>query len=224
MRRLRVCSAIAAAVAAAVAFLVTPPSLIFGTVALGAFAVPAYFGFAALQAIDLATAPARVVDTAERVASLKPRELRSHLPFAPRLVPYALAAVGLTAFVYQLLQPMNGRRPFVAVAFALGGVVFLLLYEAWMREEVSGGQADGGRTAAEIHRRVRGIFAMQTALVTISLVAANVLVVLDWTRHAELAVLVALAAAVAGIIGCANALASGLTGRRYAKTTTPGVG
>ncbi len=215
-RRLRVSSVIAAIVAGVVAFLVTPPSLIFAAVALGAFGVTAFFGFAALGAIDLATAPARVVDTAERVASLKSRELRSHLPFARRLVPYALAAVGLTAFVYQLLQPMHGRRPFVAVAFALGGLVFLLLYEAWMREEVSGGQADGGRTAAEIHRRVRSIFAMQMALVTTSLVAANVLVALDWTRQAELAVLVALAGGVAGVIGCANALASGLTGRRYA--------
>lgn len=216
VHRLRVSSAIAAAVAATVAFLVTPPSLIFAAAALCAFGGSAFLGFAALQSIDLATHQARVVDTAERVASLHPRELGSHLPFAPRLVPYALAAVGLTAFVYQLLQPMDGRRPFVAVAFALGGVVFLLLYEAWMREEVSGGQVGGGRTAAELDRRVRNIFGLQMALVTASFVAANVLVRLDWTRHPETAVFVAMAGGIAGVIGCANALASGLTGRRYA--------
>jgi hypothetical protein len=216
LRRLNIATMIVAAAVAVVAFLVTPPSLIFAAAALCAFGGPAVFGIAALQAIDLATHQARVVDTAERVASLQPRELGSHLPFARRLVPYALAAVGLTAFVYQLLQPFEGRRPFVAVGFALGGVVFLLLYEAWMREEVSGGQAGGGRTAAKLDRRVRNIFGMQMALVTASFVAANVLVRLDWTRHPETAVFVALAGGIAGVIGCANALASGLTGRRYA--------
>jgi hypothetical protein len=216
LRKLNLATLVLGAAVAGSVLFVTPPSLTFAAVSLGAFAILAVFGFAALQAIDLATHEARVIDTAERVASLRPREFGAHLALSLRLVPYALTAVGLATFVYQLLQPMAGRRLFLSVAFAGAAVVFLFLYDAWMREEVSGGQAEGGRAPGETFGHVRRIFVMQTALVATSLIVANVLAGIDWTRQLELAVFVALAGAVAGVIGCANALASGLTGRRYA--------
>ena len=214
--RLNLATLVLATIVTGSVLFVTPPSLTFAAVALGAFGILAGFGLAALHAIDLATHGRRVIDASERVASLRPRELASYLSLALRSLPYAIYVGGLAVFVSQLRQPMAGRRLFISAGFAGAAVVFLFLYHAWMREEVGGGQSEGGRPAAETSRRIREIFVMQTALVAISVVVANVLAALDWRQQPEIAVLVALAGAVAGVIGCAHALASGLTASRYA--------
>lgn len=72
-----------------------------------------------------------------------------------------------------------------------------------------------GVGADEIRRRVRGIYRMQLTLVFGLLLAANLLAGLDWTRHPNTGVLVSLTGAFLGVVGCAQALASGFTGKRY---------
>jgi hypothetical protein len=84
-----------------------------------------------------------------------------------------------------------------------------------MREEVSGGQADGGRDFADIHRRVRSISRMQLALVTGLLLVANVQIALDWSTQTSTCLALSLVGTLIGIWGCAQTLASGLTARRY---------
>jgi hypothetical protein len=85
-----------------------------------------------------------------------------------------------------------------------------------MRDEACGGQAEGGLGADEVRRRVRGIYRMQVALVFGLLLGANILAGLDWGRHPNVGVVVSLAGAVLGVVGCARAVASGYTGKRYA--------
>jgi hypothetical protein len=194
---------------------VTPPSLALALASLAAFAVLAGLGLGSLHALDVATKPARELATAERVASLRPRDVGSLLPAMARLAPYALAALGLGAFVYQFLNPAGDRRLLVPIGFAGAAATFLLLYEAWMREEAGGGQAEGGLRADEVRRRVLSIYRMQLALVFGLLLAANILVGLDWTQHPNTGAFASLTGAFLGVVGCAQALASGYTGKRY---------
>jgi hypothetical protein len=212
---LGVATAVVALALVVLALRVTPPSLALALASMAAFAALAGLGLGCLHELDVATKSAREVATPERVASLRPRDVGSLLPLAARLAPYALAALGLGAFVYQHANPAGDPRRFVPMGFAGAAVVFLLLYEAWMREEACGGQAEGGRGIDEVRRRVRRIYRMQLVLVFGLLLGANILVGLDWTLHPNPGVFVSLTSAALGVVGCAHALASGFTGKRY---------
>ena len=194
---------------------VTSPSLALALASLAAFVVLAGLGLGSLHALDVGTKPARELATAERVASLRPRDVGSLLPARARLAPYALAALGLGAFVHQSWNPAGDRRLLVPIAFAGAAATLLLLYEAWMREEACGGQAEGGLGADEVRRRVLPIYRMQLALVLGLLLAANILAGLDWTQHPNTGVFVSLTGVLLGVVGCAHALASGYTAKRY---------
>jgi hypothetical protein len=214
-RRLGVATAVVSLPLVGLALSVTPPSLVLGIAALGAFAVLAAFGHIALSAIDRDTRAAREVDATERVASLRPRDLGAYVPFGRRLLPYVVAAAGSAVFVLRWLQPVANRRVFVPLTFLAAAWVFAALYDAWMREEVSGGQAEGGQDPARIERRLRAIQIAQLVLVAGQAIGACIVVGFDWTRNADAAMAVALVGGVLGVLGCAYALSSGFTGRRY---------
>jgi len=223
LRRLTVATLVVSAPLVGLALRVAAPSLVLAVAALGAFGVLAVFGLAVLRAIDASKRSTRELSASDRVANLRPRRVRTYVSAPRRLVPYGITVVGLCTFVYQWFQPVDGRRLLMPVGFAIAAFVFLLLYEAWMREEVCGGQAEGGRDSADVERRILGIHRMQVALVTCLLLLANVLMGLDWAHHADAGVLAALGGGVLGVIGCAYALASDFTARRY-EMTPPGDG
>lgn len=220
LQRLTVATLIASTPLGGLALWVTPPSGLLAIASLAAFAVLAGFGLSTLHAIDYATRLRREVAATDRVASLRPRALGSFLPLVSRMWPYAIAAMGLGAFVFQILQPTGHRRLLVPIVFAFAATVFLFLYEAWMHEEVRGGQAEGGRDAAEIRARVLTIQRMQVALVAGLLLLANLMVGVDWARHPTAGMALSLVGALAGVVGCAHALSSGFAGRRYKMSPT----
>jgi hypothetical protein len=214
-RRLAAATIVASLPLAVLALRVTPPSGRLGLATVAAVVVLLSFGMAALRAIDRATAPEREVATPTRVASLQPRRFDAVVPSGGRWRSYGVTILGAFGVIYQALRPAPGQRLLVPIVFALAAVVFLFLYEAWMREEVSGGRAEGAMELDTIRRRVRRIQRLQLLLVTGLLLVANAIVGLDWTTHTSACLLLTLTGAVLGVLGCAHALASGFTTRRY---------
>jgi hypothetical protein len=214
-RRLIIATALLALPVIAIGLSVMPPSLTHTLASIGTFAILAGFGFADLHALDIATREARELESTERRASLQPRSVASFVSLSSRLLPYAVAAIGLLVFFLRWLAPVADRKPFPAVTFAFAALVFLALYDRWIYEEVCGPQADGGRLASEIARRVLSIQRMQLTLVTGLFLAAAILIGLDWTTNLPATLVCSLGAGVLGIVGCAKALASGFNQRQY---------
>lgn len=214
-RRLIIATAFLALPVTAIGLVVTLPSLTLTLASLATFAILAGFGFADLYAIDAATRRDRELTSRERIASLKPRSVASFVSLGSRLQPYAVAAIGLIVFALRWLAPVPNRRPLVGVVFAFAALVFLGLYDRWIYEEVCGPQAEGGRPSSEIASRVRSIRRMQLILVTGLFVAGAILIGLDWKTNLSAAMACALGAGALGIVGCAKALASGFSQKRY---------
>jgi hypothetical protein len=161
-----------------------------------------------------------------RRASLRPRRLRDHVSARLLAVPYGVAVSGLGLLVLQLSRSVTGeRRLFAPLAHAAVGVVFLLLYAAWLKDEARGGQVLGverdeteveAQAARETRARVRRIYAAQLALVAAFAVLSNVVAGLDWSASGtRVAVaLSGLLAAPVGVLGCAFALSSGASRRQ----------
>jgi hypothetical protein len=214
-RRLTVATVVASLPLAVLALRVTPPSGRLAIATVAAVVVLLSLGMAALRAIDRATAAEREIAATTRVASLRPRRFDAVVPSGPRWLSYGVTILGALGAVYQILRPAPGQRLLVPISFALGAVVFLFLYEAWMRDEISGGRAEGEAEVDDIRRRVRRIQRLQLVLVTGLLLVANIVVGLDWTTRTSVCLLLTLGGAVLGVVGCAHALASGFTTRRY---------
>lgn len=214
-RRLTIATALLALPVVAIGLSVTPPSLTLSLAAIAAFAILAGFGFADLHAIDTATRDARELASTERIASLQPRSVASFVSLSSRLQPYAVASIGLLVFALRWLAPVADRRPFPGATFAFAALVFLALYDRWIYEEICGPQAEGGRPASEIARRVLSIRRMQLTLVTGLFLAAAILIGLDWTTNLPAILACTIGAGVLGVVGCAKALASGLNQKRY---------
>jgi hypothetical protein len=214
-RRLIIATTLLAVPVVWIGLSVAPESLTFALASITSFVILAGFGFADLHAIDTATREARELDSSERIASLQPRSVAAFVSLGSRLLPYAVAALGLIIFSLRWLAPVPNRRPLVGAVFAFAALVFLLLYDRWIYEEVCGPQAEGGRPASEIARRVLSIRRMQMALVAGLFFAAAILIGLDWTTNLTLALACALGAGALGIVGCAKALASAFSHRRY---------
>lgn len=214
-RRLIIATALLAVPVALIGLSVTPPSLTNALASIAAFAILAGFGFADLHAIDTATRDARELASTERIASLQPRSVASFVSLGSRLLPYAVAAIGLLVFALRWLTPVPDRRPFPGVTFAFAALVFLALYDHWIYEEVCGPQAEGGRPASEIARRVLSIRRMQLTLVTGLFFAAAILIGLNWTTNLPTIMVCAIGGGALGVAGCAKAFASGLNQKRY---------
>jgi hypothetical protein len=177
------------------------------------FAITAIPGWRVLVDIDHASLPAREVVSPSRTASLMPRHAHHYLPWTWRLVPYSLVLAGIAAFINRAAVPVAHRQLLVPVVFAFASTMFLLLYETWIQEVATGPVVDGGlRDRGHLVRRV---FAAEIALVITSLGVAHAVLDLNWSTQGTLAAALCLIGGAAGIAGCALALASGITGRRY---------
>src|SRR5262245_1583363 len=165
-------------------WLLAPPSLLMGALDVGAFILLSFIGFPALQRIDLESAPARTVKSAERLASLRPRRLDQFLPLPVRVLPFTVTGLGVILLGWRL-SSLTTDRLFVPLAFILSAPIFVWLYEVWMRAEVSGGEVIGGdELAADASRRhrVRKIFAIELALAVGLMTAGHALLGSDWSR------------------------------------------
>ena len=214
-RRLGMATAVASLPLAVLAVRTTPVPGRLALAIVAAVVVLLSFGMAALRAIDRATAAEREIAATTRVASLRPRRFDAVVPSGRRWLSYGVTILGALGAVYQILRPAPGQRLLVPISFALGAVVFLFLYEAWMRDEISGGRAESAAEPDEIRHRVRRIQRLQLLLVTGLLLVANAVVGLDWTTQTSACLLLTLIGAILGVLGCAHALASGFTTRRY---------
>jgi hypothetical protein len=158
-----------------------------------------------------------------RVASLTPRRVSQYLPWASRLLPYAIAATGLLLLAWRLTVPLPTRELYVPVGFALAAAAFLFLYEVWIAGLVTGPVMANAPAEPELRARfVRTLQIVEVALIAIMLVVSHVLLDVDWTRHAGWAAAVALAGAVVAIIGCALALSSDILRQSYVSADRQG--
>lgn len=220
LRRLAHATLIALPVVVLAAWMLPPPSLVMGAVDVTAFVVLSLIAWPALHEIDRASRPARDVASAERVASLRPRRPRQYLPLAWRVVPWAITGIGVILLSWRLISA-NTDRVFVPIVFILSAPVFVWLYEVWIRAEVSGGEVVGADESAadeNRRRRVRRIFAVEIALAVILVSAGHTLLGLSWTADVGLVTFATVTGAFAGVVGCALALSSDLTRRRYRAT------
>lgn len=197
---------------ATAAVLAAPSPWMFLVGGLG-FAIPAIPGWRALAEIDLASLPARELVSPSRSASLTPRRAHHYLPWTWRVLPYCLTLAGIALFIVRAATPLAHRQLLVPAVFAFASTMFVLLYETWI-QDVATGPIVSGETR-DRPRLVRRIFAAEIVLVVISLGVAHAVLDLNWTTHNALAATLCLIGGAAGIAGCALALTSGLTGRRY---------
>jgi len=201
----------------ATAFVLTPPSLLMGAIDAAAFTVLAVFGMRALGEIDSASGPARDVRAAERTASLRPRRLGQYVPLPLRLVPFVVTAMGLLALGWRI-DDVPSDRLLMRVTFILSAPVFLWLYEVWMRNEISG-QASVGDDERIVderrRRRVRQILLVEIILVAGLTAVGHTLLGLDWIQQSVQVTVATITGAVLGVTGCALALSSDLSRRRY---------
>jgi len=201
----------------AAAFVLTPPSLVMGAIDAAAFAVLAVFGMRALGAIDTASGPARDVPAAERTASLRPRRLGQYVPLPLRLVPFVVTATGLLALAWRF-DDVPSNRMLMRLTFILSAPVFLWLYEVWMRNEISGQASvgDDERLADDRRRRrVRQILIAEIILIAGLTGVGHMLLGLDWIQQSVQVTVGTITGALLGVTGCALALSSDLSRRRY---------
>ncbi len=128
---------------------------------------------------------------------------------------YGVGLAGVVAFAVRVATPGADRRLLVPLTLAFAAVVFLWLYEVWIQQLVSGPATPEGQAPGTCQRFIRGVFAMEAALVAGCLTAAHLLLDLDWNASGAYGAVVSLTAGVLAVAGCALALSSDLTQRRY---------
>ena len=205
---------------ATAAILAAPSPWMFLAGGLG-FAIPAIPGWRVLADIDRASLPARELVSSSRSASLTPRRAHHYLPWTWRAVPYCLTLAGIVVFILRASIPLAHRQLLVPAVFAFASTMFVLLYETWIQQVATGPVIVGdGRDRSRLIRR---IFATELALVVIALGVAHAVLDLNWATDDALGATLCLVGGAAGIAGCALALTSGLTHRRYtlANPTNP---
>jgi hypothetical protein len=184
---------------------------------LAAFAALSTLALAALGDIDSASRALREVATPTRMATLSPRRVSEHLPWRWRLVPHAIATAGLILIAWRLTMPVEGRRPFVPLMFVGAAAVFLWLYEVWITDVVTGPLvSERQEPSRSTFPSVPMLFTTEIVLVTYPLVVAHALLDANWETAGTWPAGIAVASAVPAIIGCALALSSNLSRRRYA--------
>ena len=211
MKPLRAITA-GATIATSIATVILGPSPWMLLVAGLGFGVPAVVALRVLGEIDDLTRPARLVNAAERGASLMPRKAGEYLPWSWRLSAAGTAVLGATAFVVRASSAVSDWM-FVPIMFAAAALVFLWLYEVWAHQVITGPVVAGD--AGHLRRVVRRIFAMELLLVVTCLGTAHALLNFNWASNGTLGAVISLAGGVVGVAGCALAVASGFVGRRY---------
>ena len=220
-RRLPVATLISLAVIAVVGTVTEPPSLAMGLADLVGFAVMSAIAWPSLSEVDRRSRASRDIDSASRVASLRPRRVSEYLPPLFRAVPFLIATAGAVIMAVRVSTPVGlGERRLIPIMFVLSAVVFLLLYHRWIDQEVTGAQvADPPTSDATRHQRIQSIYVWQVALVVGLTTLGHLLLNVNWVSgpvwSQALAMTGALAGGVLGVIGCARALTSDLHARRY---------
>lgn len=215
-RWLFVLTPVAAGSAVAAGLLLPAPSLTASSINILAFVVLSVPALRALHEIDAASAAVRILDDRVREASLTPRRIGDFLSWRWRALPYAIVFGGTAAFVVRAMGVAARQEIMVPSGLALAAVAFLFLYETWIRDLVSGPIAAADEAPA---RRVlvRRVFIVELVLVVMSVASAHVLLGVDWRRPGVPAAVVTFVSAIAAVLGCALALASGQVQRRYAR-------
>lgn len=223
VRRLHRTTALLFPVVVALAVWLPAPSTWMRAMEGAAFLFLSVVGVAALSAIEEASAPARYVDSATRTAPLVHRRVGRYLAWPWRALPFGIAMVGLSTLAWRLGQPLADRRLLVPIVLGLAALVFLWLYEVWMHQIATGPDVAEGADR-ELHRRfsVRAVFFAELTLVAVCLGVAHALLDLDWTRHGLHGASLSLGGGLAAVIGCALALSSELSRRRYLPVDDPG--
>lgn len=194
-----------------------PPSLLMSGVDAAVFVLLSVFGLRALHEIESASRPAREVQAAERSASLRPRRLADYVPTAWHAVPFVAAVIGVALLAWRLGALRSGRL-LVPVSFILAAPIFLWLYETWMRSEIAGdGSIDFDHQRADERRRhrVRRILTIETVLVVGFVGLGHALLGLDPGAPDARVLVATVAGALLGVTGCALALSSELSRRRF---------
>jgi hypothetical protein len=181
------------------------------------FAALATVALRALHEIDSATRAVRQIDSKTRVASLVVRRSRHYLPSYWRVLLFGATLTGFALFAWRVTVPSPvDRRLFVPVAFALIAGVFLWLYEVWIHTLVTGPTvADTDDADRRRRRSIRLVFSAEFILVTGFLALAHGVLDLDWSQNGAWATIARTSGGVLGVLGCALALASDLSARRY---------
>ena len=209
IRRLRRATVAVLPLAGVLALWLPPQSGWVAVVNLAAFALLSVPALSALGEIERATRPIREVRADVRVASLEPRRVRQYLPWPSRLTPYVIVSAGLLLLVWRLSTPVATRELWVPLGFALAAGAFLLLYEVWITNLITGpAVVDAPEQPESRFRSVRVLLAIEISLVTIMLVVTHAVLDIDWTAQPSWAAAVSLAGAVIAIAGCAFALSS----------------
>lgn len=155
-----------------------------------------------------------------RSASLAPRRLSDYLPASTHLLPVIPCVVAMAELTARVAAGGPDAWRLLPLGYGAAAILFLLLYEFWLRDEALGAQAlpDGttGEEAEQARRqRVGLIFTLQSLLAcffsAMSLIAGQI----GWQSPTD-GVLAAAIGAVSGIVGtagCAFALSSSLQER-----------
>jgi hypothetical protein len=203
-------------VAGAAAVWLPAPSRWMVAVDILMFLLLAALALRALGEIERVSLPAREVASTKRMAPLTPRRIGDYLPWSRRMLAPGVALIGLALLVARLTDAPAGRRALAPIGFALAALVFLWLYEVWLRQLVTGPFVPNVTELEPLRRRlVHLVFYIELALVTVLLGAAHALLDLDWTIYGVWAAGITLTAALAGVVGCAFAVSSELAYRRY---------
>jgi hypothetical protein len=210
-----------ATAAAMVAVALAAPSPAWVLPAAGlAFAGLSALALRALGDIDRLSKPLREVTASLRSASLSVRRAGQFLPWKWRFAVYAVGLIGVAAFAVRLASLAAGRRLLVPVTLAAASVVFLWIYEVWIQGLVSAPTMSEEHPARTRQRFIRGVFAMEAALVVACLTAAHLLLDLDWRANAAFGALISLTTGALGVVGCALAVSSDLARREYARMSS----
>ena len=202
-----------AAVAGVIAALLPAPTPWMLLVGPLAFAIAAIPGLHVLSRIDAASLPAREVTSSSRTARLTPRRASRYLHWSWRVVPYLITGAGIAVLLLRISSPLAHRQLLVPLVFAFAATMFVLLYESWIQNVVAGPVVNDD---ADRHGlMVRRIFTAELVLVVTALAVAHAVLDLNWTTDGATAAWLCFAGGAVGIAGCALALASGLTGRKY---------
>jgi hypothetical protein len=215
-RRLRRATVAVLPLVAALALWLPPQSGWLAVVNLSVFALLSVPALSALGEIERASRHVREVRAGVRIASLTPRRVGQYLPWPWRLVPYVTVSAGWLLLAWRLTAPLATRELWVPLGFALAAGAFLLLYEVWITNLVTGPLAASvPQDSPSRFRSVRVLLAIEIGLITIMLAVTHVLLDVEWTAHPTWAAAVSLGGAVIAIVGCALALSSDLMRRAY---------
>jgi hypothetical protein len=218
-------TAIAVPVVGTLALRLPARSVTMALASVFVFAALAALGLRALHDVDRATRRSREVDSAVRVASLVPRRSRHYLSWYWRSVPLGVTLTGLALFASRLSSPpvAESRRLFLPMLFALIAPVFAWLYDTWIGKLVMGpAVAAADDLDARRRRSVRRVFVVEWVLVVGFLGLAHAVLDLDRARGGGWLALAMAAGGLLGVFGCALAVASDLSVRRYVPADAEG--